>query len=151
MRSTEPDFEAARGACLRRLGRRECSREQLIAWLVRRGHDCELSERVVDHLADSGHQSDARYCEARVARYLREDRGPRYIREALRRDGIDDEHIDRELPGDRAFWDARLAALVECQGLAALPAWPDRARAGERLVRRGFPTAWVRAHLQLDG
>lgn len=81
---------------------------------------------------------------------MREDRGPWYIREALRRDGVDDALIDAQLSFSESEWRPRLQALIERRGLLALPAWPDRARAGERLVRRGFAAGWVSALLRLD-
>lgn len=140
----------ARTQAFRRLSRRESSRHELIQWLSSRGFSEDVAMRCADELEADGILSDDRYCEAVVHRQLREGRGPHHIEGLLRRAGITDSRIDQWVDMDEDTWLERLHAQIERLDLRSLPPWPDRARAGERLVRRGYPRAWVSRVLQLD-
>lgn len=152
-RGSSPEQGAARDArtqAFKRLSRRESSRQDLILWLRGRGFDDSVAESCADELQADGILSDDRFCEAVVHRQLREGRGPRHIESLLRRSGISESTLARWLDSDESVWLERLRAQVERLGLMSLPAWPDRAKAGERLVRRGYPRSWVSRALDLD-
>jgi regulatory protein len=103
---------------------------------------------VIDELAASGLQSDARRAEALVRGALARGHGPLRIRRDLAAAGLDLELAEDALPADEGSWAEELDALVLRRFGEAPPAdgreWARRARF---LAGRGFPEGLVRRRL----
>jgi regulatory protein len=92
----EPD---AFTAGIKALARRELSRAELSARLVRAGFDREDARLAIDRLADGGYQSDCRAASERARSLASRRYGDVAIRADLRRRGIGDEDVERAIAG----------------------------------------------------
>ena len=124
---------------MRLLAGREHSRSELIAKLARRGFGAEELKPVLEDLVERGLQSDARFAEQFVAARVRRGSGPLRIRAELRRRGVAEELIARELESDPEVWLERLRAVHERKFGTAPPGdRKDLARRIRFLESRGF-------------
>ena len=145
MENAEKPFEKLRSAALKRLGRRECSRKDLIAWLEKRGADPGAAALLVDELVAQGWVNDGRYARMLVRELLQRGKGERAIRRALKLKGIvlgDEElqELTAELGGASEVERARQVLERRYPDVAA-GGCEDRkllARAYRGLVSRGF-------------
>lgn len=107
-------------------------------------------ERVLDELGAEGWQSDRRFAEQYLSVRRERGYGPIFIREELRRRGVDDEILAACLHERAPEWReaARLALARRFRETASL-ASGERAKRARFLARRGFGADHVRD--ALDG
>jgi regulatory protein len=92
--TSESQGEQARALCLRLLTARARTRSELAAQLTKRGYPDDVSERVLDRLANVGLVDDRDFAEQWVrARRVNAGKGKRALASELRTKGIDDELI----------------------------------------------------------
>ena len=92
--------EQARNLCLRLLTARARTRSELEGQLAKRGYPDEVSERVLDRLAQLGLVDDADFAEQWVrSRRVNAGKGKRALAAELRTKGVDDEVITTALAG----------------------------------------------------
>lgn len=142
--AAEPDDPEAERLAIRKramdlLARREHARAELVAKLVKRDHDADEIEVVIDELAAEGLQSDARYAEAAVASKSRRGIGPVRIRAELRSAGVADATIEIALDEAEIDWDELAeAARRKRFGDEQPDDFPTKAKQMRFLQRRGF-------------
>ena len=137
----------ARG--LRVLAAREYSRSELTRKLTRQGVSAEQAAVVVERLATSALQSDARFVESFVHSRIERGYGPVWIRQALLERGIASADVSTALDQPRAFWvEQGRRVLRKRFGPDSVPddrsAW---ARMARFIAQRGFPADVVAAAL----
>lgn len=143
--------ETARAAllqsALRRLARREHSRQELGRSLAREAGARAPVDAVLEELAERGLQSDARFAEALVTSRVRRGQGELRIRRELAEAGVAAEEIDAAL--DRAAVDWVALAVDVCRRkFAPGPAGGEAlARRWRFLRHRGFEGTVIRAAL----
>ena len=147
--------EGPEGALRRALGllaRREHSRAELIAKLVRSGHDRAEAERTVEDLAARDLVSDSRFAEAFIRSRIERGGGPLLIRRDLEARGVAPATVERLVePGDEA-WQARARAAREKRFGAARPGErSEAARQTRFLLGRGFTRRQVRRAIEENG
>ena len=92
--------EQARSLCLRLLTARARTRAELEGQLAKRGYPDDVSERVLDRLAQVGLVDDADFAEQWVrSRRVNAGKGKRALAAELRTKGVDDEVITATLAG----------------------------------------------------
>ena len=92
--------EQARNLCLRLLTARARTRAELEGQLAKRGYPDEVSERVLDRLAQLGLVDDADFAEQWVrSRRVNAGKGKRALAAELRTKGVDDDVITTALAG----------------------------------------------------
>jgi regulatory protein len=92
--------EQARSLCLRLLTARARTRSELEGQLAKRGYADDVSERVLDRLAQVGLIDDADFAEQWVrSRRVNAGKGKRALAAELRTKGVDDEVITTTLAG----------------------------------------------------
>ncbi|WP_229790738.1 regulatory protein RecX [Cognatilysobacter xinjiangensis] len=130
------------------LTRREHSRKELTRKLVSRGVDAAEVEAAVDKLTGAGWQDDRRFAESLVRSRAANGYGPLHIRAELGTHDLPAEvrhsALD-EFEGDwteiaRDFVERRFARIED-------PRLRER-KAGDYLLRRGFPSDVVRAAIR---
>lgn len=84
------EFVEIRDCCLRLLARREHSRRELLNKLEANGFKQDVTQKIIDDLAEEGLQSDARFTENFIRQRIRTGHGPVRIAYELRQRGIDD-------------------------------------------------------------
>ena len=84
------EFAEIRDCCLRLLARREHSRRELMNKLEANGFKHDMTQKIIDDLAEEGWQSDVRFSENFVRQRIRTGHGPVRIAYELRQRGIDD-------------------------------------------------------------
>src|ERR671916_1504402 len=90
--------EQARALCLRLLTARARTRAELAGQLSKRGYPDEVSERVLDRLADVGLINDADFAEQWVqSRRVNAGKGKRALAAELRNKGVDNDVITTAL------------------------------------------------------
>jgi regulatory protein len=126
-----------RDIALRYLGRREYAIEELRHKLVQRGADSEITDTVINELADENLVSDQRFTEMYVRMRVRRLFGPLKIRGELRSRGITDRLIAEVMPGGDDTWfdTASQWASKRCTGELDYAA---RAKIYRSLMNRGF-------------
>src|SRR6476620_2331993 len=93
--TSESREEQARNLCLRLLTARARTRSELEGQLTKRGFPDEVSNRVLDRLAQVGLVDDADFAEQWVrSRRLNAGKGKRALAAELRTKGVDDEVIN---------------------------------------------------------
>lgn len=145
------DAAAASAWVLRALARREHSAEELRSRLIQRGCDPDLASEVIEHMIESGWQSDARFAQARVRSRLNRGYGPLRAQADLLRAGIGADLRSAALQSgadtDSEAW-LRQARAVRERRFGALPEdagqWQRQYRF---LATRGFSPTQIRAVL----
>jgi len=144
--------DAARRRALGLLARREHSCAELVAKLVRSGHERDAAERTVSDLADRGLVCDSRFAEALLRSRVERGGGPLRVRRDLEARGVEPAVVDRILDPDDPEWEARARGAREKRFGAAPPG--DRASAARQarfLVGRGFTRRQVRRAIEESG
>ena len=148
----DADPDRARRRALGLLARREHSRTELRAKLVRSGHGRAEAERAVEDLANRGLVSDARFAEAFVRSRIERGGGPLRIRRDLEARGVEPSIVGRLLDPDDEEWEARARGAREKRFGAARPAGrSEAARQARFLLGRGFTRGQVRRAIEEIG
>ncbi len=130
---------------MRLLARREHSRSELAQKLAARGVPPEIAERVLAALSAGALQSDERFAEDYIRVRIERGYGPERIHAELRERGIDKAIIQQCIDPTDPAWIERLSDAYQQRFGELVPAnareWARRYRF---LVRRGFPSAYVR-------
>jgi len=134
------------------LARREHSRAELLAKLVRSGHDRAEVERAVEGLAERGLVSDARFAEAFVRSCIGRGAGPLRIRRDLEARGVESSIVGGVLDPHDEEWETRARGAREKRFGAAPPAGrSEAARQARFLLARGFTRRQVRRVIEEAG
>lgn len=137
--------DRALGRAVGLLARREHSRAELAAKLVRAGHGRAEAERAVEDLARQGLVSDARFAEAFIRSRIERGGGPLRIRRDLEARGVEGPIVERLLDPDDEAWEARARGAREKRFGAAPPGGgSEAARQARFLQGRGFTRRQVR-------
>ena len=139
------DAEAARGAAIALLARRDFASRELSERLVKQGCEEAIAARVVAELLGQGVLDDARYAQNYVTYHAGRGQGPVRIAAELRQRGIAPELIDAALASGP---DWRALARKVCRakfGLQPASSWAERARQARFLQYRGFSSDHIRA------
>ena len=151
-RDADPDPDRAHRRALGLLARREHSRAELLAKLVRSGHGRAEAERAVEDLADRGLVSDARFAEAFIRSRIERGGGPLRIRRDLETRGVEPSIVGRLLDPDDEEWESRALRVREKRFGAARPAGgSEAARQARFLLARGFTRRQVRRAIEEIG
>ncbi|MCP9273118.1 recombination regulator RecX [Mycolicibacterium arenosum] len=144
--TSESQGEQARALCLRLLTARARTRAELAGQLAKRGYPDDVSERVLDRLADVGLIDDRDFAEQWVrSRRVNAGKGKRALVSELRTKGVDNEVIDAALAdvdpeSERARAEQLVVDRLRREKLTDDPG--DDARLARRLVgmlaRRGY-------------
>ena len=149
------DGGGADGALRKALGllaRREHSRAELAAKLVRAGHGRAEAEGAVEDLAGQGLVSDARFAEAFIRARIERGGGPLRIRRDLEARGVEGPVVEGLLDPDDEAWEARARAVREKRFGAAPPGdGGEAARQARFLQGRGFTRRQVRRAIDGSG
>jgi regulatory protein len=135
--------EQARNLCLRLLTARARTRAELEGQLAKRGYPDDVSQRVLDRLAQVGLVDDADFAEHWVrSRRVNAGKGKRALAAELRTKGVDNEVIAAALAGiDAGAEQERAEQLVQAK-LRRENLDGDEAKVARRLVamlvRRGY-------------
>ena len=144
--------DRALGRALGLLARREHSRAELIAKLVRAGHGRAEAERVVEDLARQGLVDDARFAEAFTRSRIERGGGPLRIRRDLEARGVGRSTVERLLDPDDEAWEARAREVREKRFGGAPPdGGGEAARQARFLQGRGFTRRQVRRAIDGSG
>jgi len=136
--------EQARDLCLRLLTARARTRAELEGQLAKRGYPDEVSERVLDRLAEVGLVDDAGFAEQWIrSRRVNAGKGKRALAAELRSKGVDDEVIAAALADiDAGAERQRAEQLVRDKLRREKLGGDDDAKVARRLVgmlaRRGY-------------
>ncbi|MFG1929801.1 recombination regulator RecX [Mycobacterium sp. NPDC048908] len=136
--------EQARDLCLRLLTARARTRAELEGQLAKRGYPDEVSERVLDRLAEVGLVDDAGFAEHWIrSRRVNAGKGKRALAAELRNKGVDDEVIAAALADiDAGAERQRAEQLVRDKLRREKLGGDDDANVARRLVgmlaRRGY-------------
>ena len=146
------DPDRARRRALGLLARREHSRAELLAKLVRSGHGRAEAERAVEDLAVRGLVSDERFAEAFICSRIERGGGPLRIRRDLEARGVESSIVGRLLDPDGEEWEPRARGAREKRFGAARPAGrSEAARQARFLLGRGFTRRQVRRAIEEIG
>ena len=149
---SDADPDRARRRALGLLARREHSRTELLAKLVRSGHGRAEAERAVEELGGQDLVSDARFAEAFVRSRIGRGGGPLRIRRDLEARGVESSIVERLLDPDDEEWETRARGAREKRFGAALPAGrSEAARQARFLLGRGFTHRQVRRAIEETG
>ena len=149
-RDADPDRLLRRALGL--LARREHSRAELLAKLVRSGHGRDEAERAVEDLGNRGLVSDSRFAEAFIRSRVGRGGGPLRIRRDLEARGVEPAIVNRLLEPEGEEWEARARGAREKRFGAALPAErSEAARQARFLLGRGFTRRQVRRAIEEIG
>lgn len=134
------------------LARRDHSRAELLAKLVRAGHGRAEAERVVEDLAGQGLVSDARFAEAFIRSRIERGGGPLRVRRDLEARGVGRTTVERLLDPDDEAWEARARKAREKRFGSAPPGEGGEAARQARFLRgRGFTHRQVRRAIDESG
>jgi regulatory protein len=140
-----------RKAAVGLLMRREHSRRELAAKLVRRGYPAELIEQVLAALAAESLQSDARFAESYINGARNKGHGLVRIRAALRERGVTDDLIAAQLADDPTDWLAEVERVRRKRFGSEIPRdAKEWARQARFLQYRGFSAEQIRKALKQE-
>ena len=149
-RDADPDRVLRRALDL--LARREHSRAELLAKLVRSGDDRAEAERIVEDLGNRGLVSDSRFAEAFIRASTERGGGPLRIRRDLEARGVEPSIVEGLLDPEGEEWEARARGAREKRFGAARPAGRNEAaRQARFLSGRGFTRRQVRRAIEEIG
>jgi regulatory protein len=137
----DPEYKKGHEYALRRLGRRECSVDDLRRKILDQGISPAITEKIVENLVKNAWVSDERFSRMLIRQQVNRSNGPRLIRQKLKAQGIDlsgeqlkeiaSEVSDRsEVETARAFVERKYPKCWEDKKTAV--------RASQALLRRGF-------------
>ena len=131
----------ARQLALKRLGRRESSRLEMVRYLVGKKVSSETAESVVETLVSDGLIDDMRYARMMIREQMMRGKGPIAIRMKLRVKGVAIEVAQirewiQEMGGEGELEAAR--KIVERRYPKAREDRKEASRAFQALLRRGF-------------
>ena len=145
------DPSGVRLAALRLLNRRDYCAAELVARLVERGADKQLSAEVVAGLGRERMVDDARYAENFVAWHAGRGQGPIRIAHELKELGVAATLVDEAVDASSPEWRARCAKVRRRRFGDEPPSeWKERGRQARFLQYRGFNADQVRAALGHD-
>ena len=135
--------EQARALCLRLLTARARTRAELAGQLTKRGYPDDVSDQVLDRLADVGLVDDADFAEQWVrSRRVNAGKGKRALAAELRTKGVDNEVITEALADIDAGAERERAEQLVDDKLRRERLTDDDAKLARRLVgmlaRRGY-------------
>jgi regulatory protein len=145
------DPAAARLRALRLLARREHGARELEYKLAARGIAGERAAEVVEELARSGWQSDARYVSSLVRQRVDQGYGPLRIEAELEAAGVAQALIREALAGCGADWKALAIAIQEHKFGEAPRSAGEWQKQFRHLAGRGFDAGQIRAALKGEG
>jgi len=135
------------------LARREYSRRELRARLLRDGGDEAETDEALTRLGQETYQNDARFAGMILRARVAQGYGPARIRAELRSHGFAETAIRALLEEVGADWNALAAAqLRKKYGRKPVADHAERGKRAAFLLRRGFAAATVRAvtHAEID-
>jgi len=148
-KTSELTASGARDRALRALSRREHSAAELRHKLEHRGLGEQAAERIVDDLAKSGWQSDARYAEMLVRSRIAQGYGPLRVEAELEHARVSPAEISAAIEAAEADW-AGLATHLQARKFGSLPKKPaDWQKQYRYLAGRGFAPEQI--HVALKG
>ena len=130
------------------LTRREHSRKELTRKLVSRGVDAAEVEAAVDKLTGAGWQDDRRFAESLVRSRAANGYGPLHIRAELGTHDLPAEVRQSALDEFEGDWTEIARDLVERRFARIEDPRLRERKAGDYLLRRGFPSDVVRAAIR---
>jgi regulatory protein len=137
----EPEYKRGRDYALRRLGRRECSADDLRRKIQQQGISGTIAEKIVENLLKNSLVSDERFSRMLIRQQVSRSNGPRLIRQKLKAQGIE---LDAEQVREIS---AEVSERSEVETAHAFvtrkypQCWEDTkvaSRASQALLRRGF-------------
>lgn len=132
-------YARARDAALRYLAVRPRSEAEVRQYLARKGFDETTVNQVIGRLLEWGYLDDEAFARAWVRERERfRPRGPKALRQELRRKGIDEGIIERVLADLDPEASARAALAPRLHQWQHLDWRAFRKKAGDFLARRGF-------------
>ncbi|MDQ2972186.1 MAG: regulatory protein RecX [Rhodanobacteraceae bacterium] len=155
-KSTSHENGAQRSAYDRGLGllmRREYSRRELRARLLRDGGEETEADEALTRLSQQEYQNDARFAEMILRARIAQGYGPTRIRAELRSHGLAERTIRVLIDGAEADWEALAGAqLRKKYGRKPASDHAERGKGVDFLLRRGFAAATVRVvtHAYVD-
>lgn len=133
------DAAKARRLAIGWLARREHSRAEVIAKLVRKGCTDEVAARVASDLITEDYLSDERLAEAVARSRRRRGYGPMRIRKELEQKGVADETIGLWSDGASDIWQAEAERVRRRKFGERMPQnFEERAKQARFLQQRGF-------------
>jgi regulatory protein len=143
-----PTISQLRDRALRLLSQREHSRSELRRKLLERGSAAEAVDELLDHLQDTGLQSDRRFAEALARSRVARGYGPLRVRSDLARRGVAAPLARQVLDALEVDWAEALRREHASRFREGPPVdLRDRARRWRALERRGFTAAQLRGLL----
>ena len=112
LKEEEIVFKAYRG-CLRKISMKDHSIRQISEFLSQKGINRPDREKIIDKLMKIGLLDDEKYCIGRIAYLQRSDLSEKQIREKLKKAGIADEIIRRNLKTDHDDESRKARLLAE--------------------------------------
>lgn len=137
-----------RQLALRRISARECSASDVRAYLRRKGVEREEAAEAVAELVAEGYIDDERFSRAMLRSHAARDKGPAYIAAKLagkgvRRSAGEVKRIFEETSGKSE--ETMVREILEKRYAKKLASAPERQRAFQALLRRGFSAGVIRA------
>lgn len=137
-----PAYEVALGL----LARREQSRHELRARLLRDGHPAEEVDAALTRLGEAHYQDDARFAGMLVRARIRQGYGPQRLRTELKSHDLADAQIRALLEAEDIDWEAvAREQLRRHYGNTPAGDYRERAKRMQFLARRGFDADTARA------
>ena len=134
------------------LARREYGRGELAERLEKAGFDPDLTQDVVQRLADEGLQSDSRFAESFVQSRINQGKGPVRIRQELKERGLAGSAIDLALEEADEDWFALARAVRRRKFGDELPGdFKEKARQMRFLQYRGFDADHLQSAVSTHG
>lgn len=150
-RRPEKQKPSAFGKALDLLSRREHSRRELKAKLVRGGYASDETASAIDSLESSNYQNDACFAEVLARSRAANGYGPRRIAAELKSHGVIDADIAAAIAAVDCDWrDLARRQLQRHYGRSGASDQKERARRSAFLLRRGFDAATVSALTRAD-
>lgn len=136
-------------AVLRLLSRREHSQGELQRKLSQRGYPAELVQKVLEHAAAEGWQSDERFVASYARQQLEQGNGARKIQAALAQRGVSSALIEAWLAEQDVDWaEQAYQKLIRRFGESPASDLKDKQKRQRFLQQRGFPFSAINSALK---
>lgn len=146
MKSNKPELEQIRAICLRLLARREHSRYELLNKLQARGVARNLSQPVIDDLAEQGWQSDLRFAESLCRNRIDKGYGPLRISYELQQHGVDHYPLENVVVETAGGWANLIERVYRSKfSLERSLSHKEKAKRMRFLQQRGFPGEMIQS------